>query len=154
MKKLSLLFLLTFSILFYACSNDDDVKISDANLSGTVEGVDFSFSDGFCFTSDNSVDNKTYLDIFLANAEISCSKFYDYEFARVHVFGEIPVAVGTYTSGFTVAFGNEGVTGINLISGSTLIITEITDTYVTGKLKANSSSNNKVEGSFTVYFCD
>jgi len=157
MKNLLKTVLIVGLIFTVSCSDNDDggssSNISDANLSGTIQGESFSASGGKAF--DSSFGDEELISINITNEDVSCESFIgDYD---LYVSTSVPFEIGTYNDEFTnvvLHSGNEAP--FNLL-GSTVIIEEITDTTITVKIAAEASfsgEENSVEGTFIVDYCE
>ncbi len=144
MRNILKVFVISFFFLA-SCSSDEDnsSNISDSNLSGTVSGDSFTAIGGKAFDSGDEVS------INITNVAADCDSFIsDYD---LYVSTDVPLEEGTYTNA-NVVFHKEGETPFNYFGG-TVIIETITDTSITLKIKAESGSDDTVEGTFTVDYC-
>lgn len=146
MKRILKLSILVMSILLASCSGEDTTttSISNNNLSGTISGEGFAAAGGKAFNSGDDVS------INITNADLDCNSIiFDYD---LYISTTVPLTVGTYTN-TNVVFHRDGETPLNYLNG-TVIIEDITDNSITVKIKANSSSENTVEGRFSVDYCN
>ena len=146
MKKAPKLFMLiALSIFTIGCSSDDDSKsISNQTLQGSVFGESFTAVGGKAYTSGDD------LSVNITNETADCSStIFDYD---LYVSTYVTPEVGTYNN-VNVIFHSGDETPYNYLSG-TVEVTAISDTEITVKILAESSSEKTVEGVFTVPICD
>ena len=150
MKNILKVSMLMLSMFLASCSEDDNSSsnISDTNLSGMVSGDNFTATGGKAFAT--SFGDEEQVSINIANVSADCDSFIsDYD---LYVSATVLLEVGTYND-TNVAFHKEGETTLNYLGG-TVVIEEITETTITVKIKADSSTENMVEGVFTVDYCE
>lgn len=138
-----LIMLFVFAI---SCSSDDDgsSNISNQALQGKVFGESFIATGGKAFSSGDN------LSVNITNVSADCSStVFDY---NLYVSTSITPEVGTYNN-VNVAFLSDVEIPFNYLS-STVEVTAISDEQITVKISADSSSDNTVEGVFTVSICD
>ncbi|MDE0536167.1 hypothetical protein [Tenacibaculum sp. L6] len=144
--KISYAFLVCLTLTLVSCSDSDNdpAGIANTKLSGKVFGTSFTAEGGQSFTSG---DNE--ISVHITNIQADCSSdIFDYE---LEVSTYVKPEVGTYND-INVVFNKKGVTPLNYFQGIVEVV-KITDNEVTVKIKANSTSDNSVEGVFTVPFC-
>lgn len=145
MKNILKVSVFVISIFLASCSSDDDnsSNISGSNLSGTVYGDSFTAVGGKAFDSGDEIS------INITNVSADCnSSIFDY---NLYISTSVLLEEGTYTN-TNVVFHKEGETPFNYFGG-TVIIEEITETTITVKIKAESNSEDTIEGTFTVDYC-
>lgn len=149
MKKLIIYVFLITTLVFIAsaCNSDDGsdmAPVSDAPLTGMVNGKEFSALGGKAFHS-----GENEMSINITNIEAGCnSSILDYDLQiSVYVLHE----TGSHKD-LNVAFHAAGVTTINNFS-SMVDILSITDTLISGKIRSKWDMDNYVEGSFTIPYC-
>lgn len=150
MKNILKVSVFVLSIFLASCSDDDggSTNISDANLSGMVRGEVFEALGGKSF--DTSFNGEELISINITNVVADCdSSIFDYD---LYLSTDVPFEVGTYEDN-NVVFLKEGETSLNFLQ-STVIVEEITETTVTVKIASDSSSEDSVEGTFTVNYCE
>lgn len=133
-----------------SCSSDSDdvvneeAPISDALLTGKLNGLDFTISGGM-----NIGASTNELSLVITSYALDCQSTTFVNDSRITL--DVPNTVGTYTNMdlFYWADSQSGKMGV----GSTVIVSSITDTEITGKLKNTLDSDNYVEGSFAISFC-
>lgn len=151
MKKLFPLILLTFSILLTSCGDSEEggiefAPIPDVLLSGTVFGESFTATGGKAF------DSGDFISINITDIEATCeSSVLDYNF---YISTNILSGTGAgIYEGINVVFHKEGEPPFNFIGGIAEV-TAITSTSVSIKISAKPSSENTIEGTFTVNYCN
>ncbi len=129
-----------------SCSDDDDNSgdnISNQILQGQVFGNDFTALGGKAF--DSGEDISVNITNIVADCESSVLN-YDLEISTYAT-----PEVGVY-EGINVVFNKEGEAPYNYLD-ATVEVTSLTETEITVKIKADSSSDKTVEGTFTVPYC-
>lgn len=131
---------------FVACSDSDSENlggISNTPLEGKVFGTSFKATGGKAFSSGNQVS------VNITNVVADCnSTIFDYD---LYISTTVDNGVGS-SNKTNVVFNKKGETPLNVIQ-STVTVESITLEEVKIKIKSNSSSNNTIEGTFTVPFC-
>lgn len=142
-NKLKLLITLFLFVFLNNCSSSDD-SISNQTLQGEVFGENFTASGGKAFTSEEQ------LSVNITNISADCSStIFDYD---LYVTTYVTPELGTYNN-INVIFQSDGETPLNYLS-STVEVTAINDEEITVKILAESSSEDSVEGVFTVPICN
>jgi hypothetical protein len=141
--KISLTLLISLMI---SCSDDDDNSgdnISNQILQGQVFGNDFTALGGKAFDSGEDIS------VNITNIVADCeSSVLDYD---LEISTYVTPEVGVY-EGINVVFNKEGEAPYNYLD-ATVEVTSLNDTEITVKIKADSSSDKTVEGTFTVPYC-
>ena len=141
--KISLTLLISLMI---SCSDDDDNSgdnISNQILQGQVFGNDFTALGGKAFDSGEDIS------VNITNIVADCeSSVLDYD---LEISTYVTPEVGVY-EGINVVFNKEGEAPYNYLD-ATVEVTSLTETEITVKIKADSSSDKTVEGTFTVPYC-
>ena len=141
--KISLTLLISLMI---SCSDDDDNSgdnISNQILQGQVFGNDFTALGGKAFDSGEDIS------VNITNIAADCeSSVLDYD---LEISTYVTPEVGVY-EGINVVFNKDGETPYNYLY-ATVEVTSLTETEITVKIKADSSSDKTVEGTFTVPYC-
>ncbi|TCI93063.1 hypothetical protein [Tenacibaculum sp. M341] len=142
--KITCLFLL---VCFVACSDDENVggTVSNEPLKGSVFGETFVALGGKAFDSGENVS----INITNEVTAVCSSSVLDY---NLYISATVPAKVGVYEN-TNVSFHKEGETPLNVLQ-STVEITSVTDSQIMVKVKSNSSSDNVVDGLFTVAYCN
>lgn len=129
-----------------SCSDDDDNSgdnISNQILQGQVFGNDFTALGGKAFDSGEDIS------VNITNIVADCeSSVLDYD---LEISTYVTPEVGVY-EGINVVFNKEGEAPYNYLD-ATVEVTSLNDTEITVKIKADSSSDKTVEGTFTVPYC-
>ena len=133
-----------------SCSSDSDdvlngeATISDALLTGKLNGQDFTISGGMDIGTGTNE-----LSLVITNYVLDCQTTTYVNESRITL--DVPTIVGTYTNMDVVywADSQSGKMGV----GSTVIISSTTDTEITGKIKNTLDADNFVEGSFAISLC-
>ncbi|WP_405292518.1 hypothetical protein [Algibacter sp. Ld11] len=142
--KISLTLLISLMI---SCSGDDNSNsednISNQILQGQVFGNDFTALGGKAFDSGEDIS------VNITNIAADCeSSVLDYD---LEISTYVTPEVGVY-EGINVVFNKDGEAPLNYLD-SIVEVTSLTDTEITVKIKAVSSSENTIEGIFTVPYC-
>ncbi|MEL0652815.1 hypothetical protein V6246_15445 [Algibacter sp. TI.3.09] len=141
--KISLTLLISLMI---SCSDDDDNSgdnISNQILQGQVFGNDFTALGGKAFDSGEDIS------VNITNIAADCeSSVLDYD---LEISTYVTPEVGVY-EGINVIFNKDGEAPYNYLA-ATVEVTSLTETEITVKIKADSSSDKTVEGTFTVPYC-
>ena len=141
--KIALTLLITLMI---SCSDDDDNSgdnISNQILQGQVFGNDFTALGGKAFDSGEDIS------VNITNIAADCeSSVLDYD---LEISTYVRPEVGVY-EGINVIFNKDGEPPYNYL-GATVEVTSLTDNEITVKIKADSSSDKTIEGTFTVPYC-
>ncbi|GAL62416.1 hypothetical protein [Algibacter lectus] len=140
--KISLTLLISLMI---SCSDDDNSgdNISNQILQGQVFGNDFTALGGKAFDSGEDIS------VNITNIVADCeSSVLDYD---LEISTYVTPEVGVY-EGINVVFNKEGEAPYNYLD-ATVEVTSLTETEITVKIKADSSSDKTVEGTFTVPYC-
>lgn len=147
MKNINKLLIALVLLLFLGCSGDDDSsgKISDRVLSGTVLDNSFTAVGGKAFDSNDEIS----LNITNIAADCEADEL-DFDL-EVSTYIPYPAEVGTYKE-HNVIFNKQGEIPMNCLF-STVIVTSVSDTSISVKIKADCSSENYVEGTFTIPYC-
>lgn len=144
--KISYAFLVCLTLVMVGCSDSDNDPsgIANTTLSGKVFGTSFTAKGGQVFMSGNNE-----LSVHITNIQADCSSdIFDYE---LEVSTYVKAELGTYNN-INVIFNKNGATPLNYLQGIVEVV-RITNNEVTVKIKANSTSDNSVEGFFTLPFC-
>lgn len=141
--KLSVIVLLV-AFLSNCSSDDSSSSISNQTLQGKVVGENFTASGGKAFLSGDNIS------VNITNMSADCtSSIFDYD---LYVSTTITPEVGTYND-VNVVFHSDGEIPLNYLS-STVEVTAISNAEITVKILADSSSEDTIEGVFTVPICD
>lgn len=144
MKNILKLTFVLFLTVMMSCSDDDNSgeNISNQVLQGKVFDEDFTALGGKSFEDGKNIS------INITNVTADCSStIFDYDF---YVSTTVLAEVGVYDT--NVVFHKKGETPKNILQSS-VEITSITDSQVVVKIKSNPSSENNVDGTFTVSYC-
>ncbi len=128
-----------------SCSDDDNSgdNISNQILQGQVFGNDFTALGGKAFDSGEDIS------VNITNIAADCeSSVLDYD---LEISTYVRPEVGVY-EGINVIFNKDGEPPYNYL-GATVEVTSLTDNEITVKIKADSSSDKTIEGTFTVPYC-
>ncbi|WP_158845284.1 hypothetical protein [Algibacter sp. L1A34] len=131
--------------LMISCSDDDNSgdNISNQILQGQVFGNDFTALGGKAFDSGEDIS------VNITNIAADCeSSVLDYD---LEISTYVRPEVGVY-EGINVIFNKDGEPPYNYL-GATVEVTSLTDNEITVKIKADSSSDKTIEGTFTVPYC-
>lgn len=161
-KKLHLLFVVM--VLLYACSNDDSSAdgsgdcaqtYTDQVAAGQFSGQPFTIVDGkhrFVGTSENSFFS-LYIDAIVGDLcgfpENTQSILFGFE-TELKV-GNYPLSI-LNTVSFNTHTGN-GAADIVLATCGEIEVISITETEITGRLKAEADTSNFINGNFTAKRC-
>ncbi|KAB1160703.1 hypothetical protein F7018_02165 [Tenacibaculum aiptasiae] len=146
MKNVIKLAAIILAVVFVGCSDSDSDNlggIANTPLKGKVHGTSFVAQGGKAFVSGNN------LSINITNVTADCnSSILDY---TLYVSTDVENKVGSTTKA-NVVFNKKGETPLNKLN-STVTVEKLTSTEVTVKIKADSTGDNTVEGTYTVPFC-
>ena len=146
MKNVIKLAAIVLAVVFVGCSDSDSDNlggIANTPLKGKVHGTSFVAQGGKAFVSGNN------LSINITNVTADCnSSILDY---TLYVSTDVESKVGITTKA-NVVFNKKGETPLNKLN-STVTVEKLTSTEVTVKIKADSTGDNTVEGTYTVPFC-
>ena len=143
-----------------SCSSDDSSStdnnnnnggISNNPVSGTLYGDDFTIGGGYArMQTINEVESFT---LYMTDENLDCDDAFSGDFPIVV---RTPSAIATHTTGAAISFNDPGSDDfISVGSGVTVIITEVTDTMVKGKVKgASTSTDNDINGTFSLPICE
>lgn len=143
MKNGIKLFAVIAMFAFVGCSDSDSDNLASTPLQGKVFGESFKATGGKAFLSGND------LSINITNVAADCSSsIFDY---ILYISTDIDNKVGS-TSKANVVFNKKGETPLNKLN-STVTVEALSANEVTVKIKAISTGDNTIEGTFTVPFC-
>ena len=145
MKNIFKVILVSFLTIMMSCSDDENMGGSGSNqvLQGKVFDLDFTALGGKAFDSGEKVS------VNITNIAANCnSSVLDY---KLSISVDVKPEVGVYEN-TNVVFDKEGEVPLNFLAG-VVEVTSLTDSQITVKINANSSTDNKVEGRFTVSYC-
>jgi len=143
---------LTLSIFFLQSCSKDEPTMELENLSvvedfipeGKIDGLDFNPEGGFATTNGNDE-----LIIVLSEKEFTCD---DLNLANeMHVTIKTANTVSKTLQSEMVFWRN--LSSGDIIEGATISIDSITSNHVFGKLDNMADTNNFIEGSFKVPYC-
>ena len=147
MKWFFNLLFISITLLTISCSDNGTVAtptISDALLTGTVFGEDFSALGGKAF------DVGEYVSINITNEDVSCdSNILNYD---IYISSVFILQQGTY-QGINIVFHKNGELPLHYLQGTTLQVVEFDDTSITVKIKVETNAENSIEGTYTVDYC-
>ena len=151
MKKMKLIYIAILFVALVSCSDDDqgtddsgDFIISSQNLQGNVFGTTFLAAGGKSFAS----GDENQISINITNVVANCSdNISDFD---LYLSAIVTAEVGQYTT--NVSFHSEDEFPLNYFAG-TVEVVDITETQVSVKVLAESSSENTVEGAYTIPLC-
>ncbi|WP_299155867.1 hypothetical protein [uncultured Tenacibaculum sp.] len=128
---------------FVACSDSNSDNLPNTPLQGKVFGASFTAKGGKAFKSGiNS------LSVHITNLVAACdSNISDYE---LEISTDIEIELGVFKK--NIVFSKKGETPLNFLNG-TVEMVSFANNELTLKVRANSNTNNTVEGTFTVPFC-
>lgn len=149
MKKIAFYSALFLTALLSSCSSDEETNenttgLSNNPVSGTLYGNDFTL-----VGSRGDVAGE-FITIELSAQSVGC----DGTFEDFPISIYTPSVVGTYTTGVSVSFEDPNSSDfVSLSGGITVEIQSIGDNIV-GRVKATSvSTDNDINGKFTVPVC-
>lgn len=145
--KISYAVLMCLTLVMSSCSDSDNDPegIANTKLSGKVLGTSFTAKGGKAFMSGNNE-----LSVNVTNIQADCtSDVLNYEL-KITIY--VKAELGTYNN-VNVVFNKKGANPLNYLQGAVEVV-RLTSNEVTLKIKANSSSDNSIEGFFTVPFCE
>ncbi|REH56525.1 hypothetical protein C7448_101565 [Tenacibaculum gallaicum] len=145
--KISYAVLVCLTLVMSSCSDSDNdpAGIANTKLSGKVLGTSFTAKGGKAFMSGNNE-----LSVHITNIQADCSSdVLNYEL-RIATY--VKAELGVYDN-VNVVFDKKGANPSNYLQGVVEVV-RFTDSELTLKIKANSSTDNMVEGFFTVPFCE
>jgi hypothetical protein len=144
------LLVLVFLITTISCQTDDGrfdtatVTISDAPLSGKINGQDFEAVGGKAIDA-----NANEININITRFELFCdNSTFDLDLS---ISFQVFMEVGTSNDVNVVYWSNGDAGKYNF--DSTVIITEISDSHISGKLINKWDDSNYVDGTFRVSNC-
>ncbi len=159
---------LVFILTSISCGDDDSgssVDFKDQNLQGTIDGLPYTYGEGFVEQETfNDMDQLSF-NLFDVNEEFTdvCDIFGFGE--EVSVFFNVPNATGLYELSFDFSSfsgqvvtlfnpnGEDGIPQNNIASTGAIEILTISETQVTGRIDARIDGDNTVNGNFTAVFC-
>lgn len=144
------------SVLFISCSGDDSEEntgggISNTPVSGKLYGKNFTIGGGKAdFITFSGVESA---DIEITAQNIGCETASTS--SNFPILITTPRAVGTYTSNVYVTFHDPDSDAYVSVSGGTTVeITAVTSTLITGKIKTSSTTtDNYINGKFEIPIC-
>lgn len=141
-----------------SCSSDDSSStdnnnnggISNSPVSGTLYGEDFTIGGGYArMQTINEVESFT---LYMTEENLDCDDAFSGDFPIVV---RTPSTIATHTTGTAISFNDPASDDFISVSGATVIITEVTDTMVKGKIKgASTSTDNDINGTFSLSICE
>lgn len=145
--KISYAVLVCLTLVMSSCSDSDNDSsgIANTKLSGKIYGTNFIAEGGKAFMTGNNE-----LSVHITNIQADCSSdVLNYE---LEVSTYVKAELGTYNN-VNVVFNKKGANPLNYLQGVVEVV-RFTNSELTLKIKANSSTDNTVEGFFTVPFCE
>ncbi|XOV93067.1 MAG: hypothetical protein ACFHWX_23075 [Bacteroidota bacterium] len=152
---------LIFGLILTSCNKDDDgngptYDFKDQNLQGKIDGIDFNLGDGAVDLFNEELSFNLYSD---QESTAACDLFGFGDF--VQVFFAIPEETGLLELNLNLSSGDgETVTMFNpenslnvIATEGAIVITEITETTVSGKMDIQFDEDNFINGNFTAEFC-
>ena len=150
----------TALVICTSCSSDDENDndggeevVSDAPLTGTLQGEAFTVAGGIAFDT-STFDDEPAISINLTNVAAGCDDdLFDF---GLRISAIVPNAVGVYTNINIVDQAGDGSPFNN--PDQTVEITALSNTEISGRLSLSRETSNVEEGSnfegtFTIPVC-
>lgn len=132
-------------------TDDSDTSISTMNLEGEVGGRSWTFVSGRARPSGYS-DGTYSLAFWNEDVEQPCDQF---EMgSEDKLLGSFPISLGTYDLSFTKTINFNSDLDNNVTTDGRLVITEVTEDKVYGKMVASFDDENYVNGLFELTLCE
>ena len=149
-------------LLLTSCSKDDESPVydfKDQALAGAIEGVSWSYGDGYASTTGEGATAKLHVTLVLPSEDEGCDIMPDGD----RVFFTLPSNTGVHLLKFdfndlegsrtVTLFDDEEVMNVIATEGA-VEITSITETHITGRIDARADEDNFVNGNFSVPLCN
>lgn len=150
MKKIAFYSALFLTVLLSSCSSDEDSTTTDTTglsnnpVSGKLYGNNFTL-----VGSRGSVSGE-FITLELSAQSVGCDG--SIESFPISVYA--PSAVGTYTTGVSVTFEDTNSSDFVSVSGGITVEIQSIGATIVGRVKAASiSTDNNINGKFTVPVC-
>ncbi len=160
-KNILWLFVLAFSLILNACSDDDgslSVNFKDQPAQGQINGEAWTIGSGTAEMSADEISIDLYSNV--SQASSPCDIFID-DYAQA--FFSIPKKVGKYDLNISLIniqesqtvtfFVPEGTINIVASKGAVEILS-ISETEVTGRMDVRHDNETGVNGNFTLTVCE
>jgi hypothetical protein len=161
MRKLNFLFYTLIAAVLIQCSDDDKKSFTfkDQDVSGRISNTAWTYADGYADTYANQEEELMIsVKLTLTQDQPGCEMGLP---VGDQIFFDVPATPGVYKlfldlesgDGQTVTLWDDSEELNILASKGAIEILEITETEVTGRIDARSSSDSYVNGNFTIDIC-
>lgn len=148
-------------LLLASCSSEVEApayNFTDQNLAGMIEGVDWSYGDGYADITGEEETAKLHVTLVLPSEGEGCDILAEgdrvmFSFPKYEGLHILKVDYNDIGSSRTVTlFDSEETMNVVATQGA-VEITSISDTEVKGRIDAHAYDDNFVNGNFTVPLC-
>ena len=148
-------------LLLASCSSDKEApaySFTDQNLAGMIEGVDWSYGDGYADITGEGETAKLHVTLVLPSEGEGCDILAEgdrvfFSFPKYEGLHILKVDFDNIEASRTVTlFDSEETMNVVATQGA-VEITSISETEVKGRIDARAYDDNFVNGNFTVPLC-
>jgi hypothetical protein len=149
MKRIAFCLVFFITTLLFSCSSTEDTDDTNSGLSNNpVSGT--VYEDSFVLGGGRGAENVEFLTIELTSQSIGC----DDSSIDFPITIYAPYAVGIHTTDVSVTFEDPNTDDFVSVSSGVIVEIQSIGTTIVGRVKATSiSTDNSINGKFTVPVC-